>query len=85
MLTEVVVRRDKPQHMVICKDGGEQLITDNISPLRPRPGASKNLSSIVGRFDTDKGNHSHMSETELLLRANNCQANLSIQVMIKFM
>ena len=39
-----------------CKDNGAQLIVADISPLRPRPEASNNLSSIFGRFEIDEGN-----------------------------
>ena len=67
------------------KDDGAQLIVASISPLRPRPEASNHLSSIFGHFDIDEGNPLHLSETELLLRANDCKVNPETQVIIKFM
>ena len=53
-----------------CKDDGAQFIVGNISPRRPRPESSEDSSSIFGRFEIDDGNHLHLSETELLFRAN---------------
>ena len=67
-----------------CKDDVAQLIVADISPLRPCPEASKHVSSIFGHFEIDEGNPLHLSETELFLRANDCQANPATQVIIKF-
>ena len=58
-----------------CKDDGTELIVADISPLRPRLEASKHISSIFCPFEIDEGNPLHLSETELLLRSNDCQAN----------
>ena len=46
-----------------CKYDGAQLIVADISPLRPRPEASKHLSSIFCHFDIYKGISLHLSET----------------------
>ena len=56
-----------------------------ISTLRPRPEAINHVSCIFGRFEIDKGNPLHQTETEILLRANYCYANPETQVIIKFM
>ena len=57
----------------------------NISPLRPRPEASKHLSSIFVCLEIDEGNPLHLLETELLLRDNYCQTNSITQVIVEFM
>ena len=68
-----------------CKDDGTKLIVANISPLVTRPEVNKYLSYIFGCFEIDEEHPLHLPETELLLRANDCQANPETQVIIKFM
>ena len=68
-----------------CKDDGAKLIVSNIYPLIPCPDASKHSSYIFCHFEIDEGIPLHLLEKELLLRSNDCQANMATQVIIKIM
>ena len=56
----------QPTQTNYCKDFGVKFIVAGISSLRPGSKASKNLSSLFGHFEIDKGNPLHLLEKELL-------------------